>query len=42
MGFPGVRGVLTCGDRFDYEYTNTAFDVVEKNEQSHTTLESFR
>jgi hypothetical protein len=30
MGFPGVRGVLTCGDRFDYEYTNTAFDVVEK------------
>lgn len=30
MGFPGVRGVLTCGDRFDYEYTNTAFDVAEK------------
>lgn len=26
-GFPGVRGVLTCGHRFDYENTNTVFDV---------------
>lgn len=29
MGFPGVRGVLTCGHRFDYEYTNTSFDLAE-------------
>lgn len=30
MGFPGVRGVLTCGDRFDYDHANDHFDVVQK------------
>lgn len=34
-GFPGIRGVLTCGNRFDYENTDTDYDVLRKRTISY-------
>lgn len=34
-GYPGLRGVITCGKRFNYDSTNTAYDVATQSDVSY-------
>lgn len=39
QGFPGVRGVITLGQRFSYDYCNSSYDILTQRTTSYHPVE---
>ncbi|PWJ70558.1 hypothetical protein B0O40_0400 [Ruminococcaceae bacterium R-25] len=37
-GYPGVRGVISCGDRYEYEYSDTGISITSSAERPKTVF----